>query len=46
MKEQRQKIKKERDIGSLEVEEHPLIEGNIYENWMDSNESPQNLQQQ
>jgi hypothetical protein len=45
MREQRQKIKRECDIRSLEVEEHPLIDGNIYENWMDNDESPQNLQQ-
>jgi hypothetical protein len=45
MKEQRQKIKREHDIRSLEIKEHPLIEEDIYENWMHSNKSSQNLQQ-
>jgi hypothetical protein len=45
MREQRQKIK-ECDTKPPEVEEHPLTDGDIYENWMDRNKSPQNLQQQ
>jgi hypothetical protein len=36
MREQRQKVKKEHDTRFLEVEEHPLMDGDIYENWMDN----------
>jgi hypothetical protein len=31
MKEENQKIKKDHDTKSPEVEEHPLIDGDIYE---------------
>jgi hypothetical protein len=44
IKEQKQKIKKEHDARFLEVEEPPPTKGDIYDNWMDINESPQNLQ--
>lgn len=46
MKEQRQKVKKEHDTRYPEVEEHPLTNGHVYEDQMDNNESPHNLQQQ
>jgi hypothetical protein len=46
MREQRQKVKKEHDTKFLKVEEYPPTNGNIYEDWMDNNESPHNLQQQ
>jgi hypothetical protein len=46
MKEQRQKVKREHDTKFLEVEEHPLMNGDIYEDEMDNHESPQHLQQQ
>jgi hypothetical protein len=32
MREQRQKVKKEHDTKFVEVEEHPLMDGDIYEN--------------
>jgi hypothetical protein len=46
LREQMQKVKKEHDTRFLDVEEHPLMDGDIYEDWMDNNESPQNLQHQ
>jgi hypothetical protein len=46
MRKQRQKIKRESDTMFPKVEEHPLTEGNIYQDWMDNNESQHNLQQQ
>jgi hypothetical protein len=39
MKKQRQNIK-ECDTRSLKVEEYPPMKGDIYEDLMDSNESP------
>jgi hypothetical protein len=44
IREQRQKITKEHDTRFLEVEEHTPTEGDTYENWMEINENPQNLQ--
>jgi hypothetical protein len=40
MRKQRQKIRRERDTKSPEVEEHPAMEGDIYEDSMDNNENP------
>jgi hypothetical protein len=46
MKGLKAKDQREHYTRFLEVEEHPLINGDIYENWMDSHESSQHLQQQ
>jgi hypothetical protein len=43
MREQKKNIKKEHDTKSPKVEEHPPMEGDIYGDLMDSNESPYNL---
>ncbi len=45
LREQRQRIKKEHDTKIPKVEEqHPLTNGDIYEDQMDNHENPQNLQ--
>jgi len=41
MREQRQKVKKEHDTRFPKVEKHPLMDEDIYENWMDSAGNPQ-----
>ncbi len=43
MREQKKNIKKEHDTKSPKVEENPPMEGDIYGDLMDSNESPYNL---
>jgi hypothetical protein len=44
MREQKQKIKRENDTKSPKFEEQPQMEGDIYENLMNNNGSPKNLQ--
>ncbi len=39
-----QKVKKKHDTKISEIEEHPQMDGDIYENWMDNHESPQYFQ--
>jgi hypothetical protein len=46
MRKKRQKVKREHDTKYPKVEEHPPTNGDIYEGWMGSNKSPQNLQKQ
>ncbi len=45
LREQRQRIKKEHDTPKVE-KQHPPTDGDIYEDQMDNNENPQNLQSQ
>jgi hypothetical protein len=40
VREQRQRVKREHDTRIPKVEEHPSTNGDIYEDWMDSHESP------
>jgi hypothetical protein len=40
MRESMQKVKREHDIRILEIEEHPQMDGDIYEDWMDNHENP------
>jgi hypothetical protein len=44
LREQRQKIKKEHDTRFLEGEKHLHLDGDIYEDWMDTTGSPQHFQ--
>jgi hypothetical protein len=44
LREQRQKVKKEHDTRFLEGEKHLQMDGDIYEDWMDTIGSSHHLQ--
>jgi hypothetical protein len=44
MREQRQKVKREHDTRFIKAEEHSPMDGDIYEDLMDTIRSPQHLQ--
>jgi hypothetical protein len=44
MREQRQKVKREHDTRFLKGEEHLQMDGDVYEDWMDTIGNPQHFQ--